>query len=205
MRRSPMVHCLLLLTVLAASGLAAEGLAAESRPADSPSSAAPPASAIPPPPGAAAGAPAAAHPAEPTPAPGGGQAPALDAVTTRRAEQAADAYLRAQVEHDGHADPQAEHAMADAEVDLLEAQAFLDLHQPLKAGERYLEAAKLLSGITAEQGLALSGRMRKASAALTALSRSLLEDKAFDLGTPEAGGPQTHPIGPPLPNPPPAR
>jgi len=142
---------------------------------------------------AASGACAAEAAAEPVPAPGGPPAPALDAVTSHRAEQAADAYLRAQAERDGHPDPEAEHALGDAEVELLEAQAFLDLHQPLKAGERYLEAAKLIAGIPAEQRGILGARMRKASGALTALSRRLLDDKAFDLGPPEPAAPPPGP------------
>jgi len=188
-----MVHCLLLLTALAAGGYAAEApppLSPPFAPAQ-PASGAPPTSATPPAAGSAAtiAAPPSPRPAEPTPAPGGGQAPPLDAVTSHRAEQAADAYLRAQAERDVHPDPEAEHALASAEVELLEAQTFLDLHLPLKAGERYLEAAKLISGIAAEQRAALGGRLRKASAALTALSRRLLDDKAFDLGTPEPASP----------------
>jgi hypothetical protein len=172
--RRAMVLCRLLLGALAASGAgAAEG--------------------APPAPTGGGAAPA----AEPAPATGGAPAPTLDAVTSRRAEQAADAYLRAQAEHDRHPDPEAERALADAEVELLEAQTFLDLNQPLKAGERYLEAAKLISGIPAEQRPALGARLRKASGALTALSRRLLDDKAYDLGAPEPGGPPSGRPGPP--------
>jgi hypothetical protein len=146
---------------------------------------------------AASGISAADGPAEPVPATGGPPAPALDAVTSHRAEQAADAYLRAQAERDVHPDPEAEHALSDAEVELLEAQTFLDLHQPLKAGERYLAAAKLISGIPAEQRTVLGTRLRKASTALTALSRRLLDDKAFDLGPPEPAAPPPGPPGGP--------
>jgi hypothetical protein len=188
-----MVLCLLLLTALASSGFAAD------TPAPQPAANATLAAG-----GSAPG--VAATPApragEPTPAPGGGHVAPLDAVTSHRAEQAADAYLRAQAEHDGRPDPEAEHALASAEVELLEAQTYFDLKQPLKAGERYLEASKLLAAIAADQRAALGARLRRASATLTALSRRLLDDKAFDPGTPEPAGapasaPASAPAGPP--------
>ena len=135
---------------------------------------------------------------EPVLAPGGAQPPALDAATTHRAEQAADAYLKAEAARDAHADPTAERALADAEVELLTAQTFLDQQLPLKAGERYLEASKLLTGISPEDRLALGARFHRASAALIALSRRLLGDHTFDLGPPEqAGAPGSAPAGGP--------
>jgi hypothetical protein len=108
-------------------------------------------------------------------------APALDAATVRRAEQAADAYLTAQ---STRPDPEAEHALAEAEIGLLEANAFLDQHQPLKAGDQYLLASGKLAAIPAEQRAALGQRFRKASAGLTGLSKRLLDEQAFNLGPP---------------------
>lgn len=117
---------------------------------------------------------------QPTPS---GDAPVLDAVTAKRAAQAADAYL--QSTNPVHADATAEKTLAEAEILLLEAQGFLEVKDPLKAGESYLEAVKKLSAIPDEQRPALGNRLRKASLTLTALSRRLLADKAYDVGTPE--------------------
>jgi hypothetical protein len=142
-----------------------------------------------------------ASPAPGTPPPGGSQevpdprlgAPAsprsVDSVTAHRAEAAADAYLKAQAEHDAKPQPEAEDALASAEVELLEAQTFLDQHQPLKAGDLFLQASKHLAAITPDQRLALGTRLHKASASLTALSRRLLDEQAFNLGTPDPASP----------------
>jgi|GEM_PF-4652544 hypothetical protein len=129
-----------------------------------------------------------APPATPAPPTAPGTQP-LDPATSHRAEAAADAYLKAQADKDVRPTPEAEHDLATAEVDLLEAQTFLDQHQPFKAGDRYLEASKLLTGIAADQRALLDGRMRKASTSLTALSRRLLEEQAFNLGTQDPANP----------------
>jgi hypothetical protein len=120
-------------------------------------------------------APAPPKPTAPAPAPA-----ALDAATARRAEAAADAYLGPAVKPD----PAAELLLQQVEVLLLEARSYLDAKLALKAGDCYLEAAKKLAEIPAEQRAPLGPRFRKASASLLEVSRILLADPAFNLGKP---------------------
>ena len=123
--------------------------------------------------------------AVPAPAP-------LDAATAKRAEAAADAYLGVNAGDQVKADPVAQQLLLQVEVLLLESRSYLDLQQPLKAGDRYLDAAKKLAEIPAEQRGPLGPRFRKASASLLALSKTLLAEPAFNLGKPDptAGPPQ---------------
>lgn len=106
---------------------------------------------------------------------------ALDAATAKRAEAAADAYLGTTVKPD----PVAEQLLLQAEVLLLEAHTYLDLKQPLKAGDKYLDATKKLAEIPSEQRGPLGPRFRKANASLLELSKTLLADPAFNLGKPQ--------------------
>ena len=69
----------------------------------------------------------------------------LDAATTKRAEAAADAYLGVSAADQAKPDPVAAQMLVQVEVRLLEARSYLDLKQPLKAGDCYLDAAKKLA------------------------------------------------------------
>jgi hypothetical protein len=108
-------------------------------------------------------------------------APTVDAATAKKAEDAADAYLK---QANTRPDPLAETALAEIEVLLLEVHAFIDAKQPLKGGERYLSAIEKRKTITDEQRPLLGKRLRKADTELLALSRELLGQPAFDLGDP---------------------
>jgi hypothetical protein len=107
-------------------------------------------------------------------------APAVDEATVKRADQAADAYLAEKAAAQVKPDPEAEKAMAEIEVLLLEAKAFLDAKEPLKAGDQFVTASKKMIALPVEQRRALGKRFRQASAQLTDLSRRLLDDKALD-------------------------
>lgn len=123
----------------------------------------------------------AALPAGDAPAPAAVPAPAtLDAATVKRAEAAADQYLGASVKPD----PVAAELLLQTEVLLLEARTYLDLKQPLKAGDKYLDATKKLAEIPSEQRGPLGLRFRKANASLLDLSKTLLAEPAFNLGKP---------------------
>ncbi len=113
---------------------------------------------------------------------------ALDAATAKRAEAAADAYLGTTVKPD----PVAEQLLLQVEVLLLEARTYLDLKQPMKAGDQYLDAAKKLAEIPSEQRAPLGPRFRKASASLLDLSKTLLAEPAFNLGKPDPTAGQPH-------------
>lgn len=122
-------------------------------------------------------------PVPPKPAPAE-QPAAVDPATAKKAEEAADAYLR---QANARPDPLAETALAEIEVLLLEVHSFIDVQQPLKAGERYLGAIEKRKTIAPEQRPLLGKRLQKVDADLLALSRQLLGQPAFDLGDPPAG------------------
>jgi hypothetical protein len=123
-------------------------------------------------------------PAAPAPAPATTPAPAaaptVDEATAKCADQAADAYLAEQEAAKVKPDPEALKAMAEIEVLLLEATAFLDAKQPLKAGDQFVVASKKMIAIPIEQRRALAKRFRQASTQIIELSRRLLDDKALD-------------------------
>ena len=114
---------------------------------------------------------------------------ALDAATAKRAEAAADVYLGTTVKPDPVAEQQ---LLLQVEVLLLEARTYLDLKQPMKAGDQYLDAAKKLAEIPSEQRAPLGPRFRKASASLLDLSKTLLAEPAFNLGKPDPTAGQPH-------------
>lgn len=129
------------------------------------------------------------------------EAPAtVDAATAKKAEDAADAYLK---QANTRPDPLAETALAEIEVLLLEVHAFIDAKQPLKGGERYLSAIEKRKAIAEDQRPLLGKRLAKADAELLALSRELLGQPAFDLGDPPTDKPSAdkpaaeQPIEPP--------
>ncbi|MBA3697894.1 MAG: hypothetical protein H0W78_03360 [Planctomycetes bacterium] len=105
----------------------------------------------------------------------------IDAATAKKAEEAADAYLK---QANTRPDPLAETALAEIEVLLLEVHAFIDSGKPLKAGERYLSAIEKRKTIADDQRPLLGKRLHKADGDLLALSRQLLGQPAFDLGDP---------------------
>jgi hypothetical protein len=107
-------------------------------------------------------------------------APTVDEATVRRADQAADAYLAEKAAAQVKPDPESEKAMAEIEVLLLEAKAFLDAKEPLKAGDQFVTASKKMIAIPVEQRRALAKRFRQASTQIIELSRRLLDDKALD-------------------------
>lgn len=115
-------------------------------------------------------------------------ATALDPVTAKRAEAAADAYLGTAVKPD----PVAEQLLLQVEVLLLEARSYLDVKQPLKAGDSYLAATAKLAEIPAEQRAPLGPRFHKASVSLLDLSKTLLAEPAFNLGKPDPAATQPH-------------
>ncbi len=125
---------------------------------------------------------------KPTPVPAkSAEAPAtIDAVTAKKAEEAADAYLK---QINTRPDPLAETALAEIEVLLLEVHAFIDSGKPLKAGERYLSAIEKRKSIAEDQGPLLGKRLHQVDTELVTLSRQLLGQSAFDLGDPPAGQP----------------
>lgn len=130
------------------------------------------------------------RPAPTTPA----EAPVtVDAATAKKAEEAADAYLK---QANTRPDPLAETALAEIEVLLLEVHAFIDAKQALKAGERYLAAIEKRKAIGEDQRPLLGKRLRKADGDLLALSRQLLGQPAFDLGDPPADRPADGPVEP---------
>lgn len=115
------------------------------------------------------------------------EAPAtVDPATAKKAEAAADAYLK---QLNTRPDPLAETALAEIEVLLLEVHAFIDVKQALKAGERYLSAIEKRKVIAEDQRPLLGKRLQKADSELVALSRELLGQPAFDLGDPPADKP----------------
>jgi hypothetical protein len=114
----------------------------------------------------------------------------VDPATAKKAEEAADAYLK---QANTRPDPLAETALAEIEVLLLEVHAFIDAKQPLKAGERYLGAIEKRKTIPEDQRPLLGKRLRKADQDLLALSRQLLGEAAFDLGDPPAEKPADPP------------
>jgi hypothetical protein len=121
----------------------------------------------------------------PTPA-AADQPATLDPVTAKKAEAAADAYLK---QVGTRPDPLAETALAEIEVLLLEVHSFIDVKQPLKAGERYLSAVEKRKTIAPEQRPLLGKRLRQVDADMLALSRTLLGQPAYDLGDPPADQP----------------
>lgn len=110
----------------------------------------------------------------------------VDPETVRKAEAAADAYLQ---QANARPDPLAEVALADIEVLLIKAHAFLEVNQPLKSGECYLCAIAKRKTIDEVQRHILGKRLAKADADLIAISRLLLEQSAFNLGDPPAETP----------------
>ena len=110
----------------------------------------------------------------------------VDPETVRKAEAAADAYLQ---QTNAKPDPLAEVALADIEVLLIKAHAFLEVSQPLKSGECYLSAIEKRKTIDEVQRHILGKRLTKADADLIAISRLLLEQSAFNLGDPPADPP----------------
>ena len=110
----------------------------------------------------------------------------VDPETVRKAEAAADAYLQ---QANAKPDPLAEVALADIEVLLIKAHAFLEVNQPLKSGECYLCAIAKRKTIDEVQRHILGKRLAKADADLIAISRLLLEQSAFNLGDPPAETP----------------
>ena len=127
---------------------------------------------------------------KPTPVPAkSAETPAtVDAVTAKKAEAAADAYLK---QLNTRPDPLAETALAEIEVLLLEVHAFIDIKKPLKAGERYLSAIEKRKTIAEDQRPLLGKRLHQVDTELVTLSRELLRQSAFDLGDPPAGQPTT--------------
>jgi hypothetical protein len=130
-------------------------------------------------------------PAPPVPTQNGEAPATVDAATAKKAEDAADAYLK---QLNTRPDPLAETALAEIEVLLLEVHTFIEVKQPLKAGERYLSAIEKRKTIADEQRPLLGKRLQKADAELVTLSRQLLGQSAFDLGDPPAEKP---PVDPP--------
>jgi hypothetical protein len=127
--------------------------------------------------------------ATPTPAPPtkNAEPPAkLDPATAKKAEEAADAYLKQSAVRP---DPLAETALAEIEVLLLEVHAFIDAKQPTKAGERYLVAIEKRKTIAEDQRAILGKRLVKADTELLSLTRQLLGQPAYDLGDPPADKP----------------
>ena len=122
----------------------------------------------------------------PTPAKPAAASEPVDAATAKMAEAAADAYLK---QLNTRPDPLAETALAEIEVLLLEVYAFIDIKQPLKAGERYLSAIEKRKTIAEDQRPLLGKRLHKADNELISLSRQLLGQPAFDLGNPPAEKP----------------
>jgi hypothetical protein len=120
------------------------------------------------------------------PKPSAAEPVVVDPATAKKAEDAADAYLK---QASTRPDPLAETALAEIEVMLLEAHSFIDIKQPLKAGERYLAAVEKRKAIAPEQRPLLGKRLQKADADLLAVSRQLLGQPAFDLGDPPAEKP----------------
>lgn len=118
----------------------------------------------------------------------------IDPATAKQAEAAADAYLK---QLDTRPDPLAETALAEIEVLLLEAHSFIEVQQPLKAGERYLSAIEKRKTISEDQRPLLGKRLRKADSELLVLSRQLLGQPAYDLGDPKADQPPAAPGIPP--------
>ena len=112
----------------------------------------------------------------------------IDPAVLRKAEAAADAYVKAAAVRP---DPEAELILADIEIVLLEGRTFVDVKQPLKAGEKYLEAVAKRKTIPNEQRVALGERLQKADHQLLQLSRVLLGEAAFDLGDPPGTPPTT--------------
>ena len=107
----------------------------------------------------------------------------VDSATVRKAEAAADAYLQ---QANVKPDPLAEVALADIEILLIKAHAFLEVSQPLKSGECYLGAIAKRKTIDENQRHILGKRLAKADADLIAISRLLLDQSAFNLGNPPA-------------------
>jgi hypothetical protein len=107
----------------------------------------------------------------------------VDSETARKAEAAADAYLQ---QANARPDPLAEVALADIEILLIKAHAFLEVSQPLKSGECYLGAIAKRKTIDETQRHILGKRLAKADADLIAVSRLLLDQSAFNLGNPPA-------------------
>ena len=107
----------------------------------------------------------------------------VDSETARKAEAAADAYLQ---QANARPDPLAEVALADIEILLIKAHAFLEVSQPLKSGECYLGAIAKRKTIDENQRHILGKRLAKADADLIAVSRLLLDQSAFNLGNPPA-------------------
>ncbi len=107
----------------------------------------------------------------------------VDSETVRKAEAAADAYLQ---QANAKPDPLAEVALADIEVLLLKAHAFLEVSQPLKSGECYLSATTKRKTIDETQRHVLGKRLAKADADLIAIARLLLDQSVFNLGNPPA-------------------
>lgn len=132
-------------------------------------------------------------PTPPKPATADQPAP-IDPATAKQAEAAADAYLK---QLNTRPDPLAETALAEIEVLLLEIHAFIEVKQPLKAGERYLTAIEKRKGINEDQRPLLGERLRKADGELLALSRQLLGQAAYDLGEPQADQPRAEAANPP--------
>jgi hypothetical protein len=122
----------------------------------------------------------------PVPADSNSDPKPIDPETLRKAEAVADAYVKAA---SVRPDPEAELILADIEIVLLEGRAFVDAKQPLKAGEKYLDAVAKRKGIPNEQRVALGERLRKADHQLLQLSRVLLGEAAFDLGDPPSAPP----------------
>lgn len=110
----------------------------------------------------------------------------LDPVTAKKAEAAADAYLKQSAVRP---DPMAETALAEIEVLLLEVHAFMEAKQAIKAGERYLTAIEKRKTIAEDQRAILGKRLAKADTELLSLTRQLLGQPAYDLGDPPADKP----------------
>nr|MBA2481593.1 hypothetical protein [Planctomycetota bacterium] len=125
-------------------------------------------------------------PAAPPPVAAGAPRP-VDAATARRADRAAQEFLDQQERNQTPADPEAIAALADAEVLLLECSAFIEKGLSTKAGESFLGAGKKMKEIGSDQRRLLGDRYRKASDALTGLSRKLLGDETFNPPDESAG------------------
>ena len=107
----------------------------------------------------------------------------VDSATVRKAEAAADAYLQ---QANVKPDPLAEVALADIEILLIKAHAFLEVNQPLKSGECYLSATTKRKTIDETQRHVLGKRLAKADTDLIAIARLLLDQSVFNLGNPPA-------------------
>jgi hypothetical protein len=116
--------------------------------------------------------------------------PPLDPATVKRAEEAAEAYLK---QANVRPDPLAETTLAEIEILLLEVQAFIDVKQSLKAGERYLAAIEKRKSIADDQRVLLSKRLQKVDASMLNLSRALLNEPSYNLGDPPADQPPANP------------